>query len=322
MSLRELLKDKSSAPKLLLFGGKGGVGKTTCAAATALWTSKHGYKVLIISTDPAHSLSDSFMQQIGNKITSISGANNLFALEINPKEIMAQSGKQLDEMTIPGSEMLSQFGLSEMQDVTTFPGMDEAMAFMKMIEYMESKEYDLIIFDTAPTGHTLRFLSLPEFLDSWVGNILKLRMKLSKLLGSFKGLFSKGEKEEDETVLSSQQLEKMKKMVEKAREQLENPNITSFIIVTISEAMAVSESERALLALEEYGIPIKYIIVNQMIPPEVNCPRCSFRREMQQQHLREIHEIFKEMKVIILPQFENEIRGLEGLEKVSSYLFK
>ncbi|MBN2042544.1 MAG: ArsA family ATPase, partial [Candidatus Aenigmarchaeota archaeon] len=153
------------------FSGKGGVGKTSVSAATALHFSRNGKKTLIISTDPAHSLSDSFETKIGGEVKEL--RKNLFAVEIDPKKAMQEYKERLMPK-IENMGMLKGLGLDDTFDIAGMtPGIDEIAAFDKFLQYMQSKDYDIIVFDTAPTGHTLRFLSLPDVLDSWVGKMIK-----------------------------------------------------------------------------------------------------------------------------------------------------
>lgn len=149
-----------------LFAGKGGVGKTSIAAATALYFSGKGMNTLIISTDPAHSLADSFEKSIGGDIVRI--GKNLSAVEIDPKMAMAE----YKEKIVPNLDKVDMLKGLDIGDTFDFagntPGIDELAAFDKFMQYMQSKEYDVIVFDTAPFGHTIRFLSLPDLLDSWI----------------------------------------------------------------------------------------------------------------------------------------------------------
>ncbi|MFX0072617.1 MAG: ArsA family ATPase [Candidatus Hermodarchaeota archaeon] len=193
MDLKELLLNL----KMVMFGGKGGVGKTTCAASSAIWAAEHGRNTLIISTDPAHSLGDSLGVELPpGEPTPIDGIQNLTALEINPKANMAElqgltAMNPMEDMGLGG--MMEGFGMEDVADMASMnpPGIDEALAFGKVLEFIETDhDYDLIVFDTAPTGHTLRFLSLPETLSGWIGKLLKLRMRIGKLFGMFKKMFS------------------------------------------------------------------------------------------------------------------------------------
>ncbi|MCD6590796.1 MAG: ArsA family ATPase [Candidatus Aenigmarchaeota archaeon] len=304
--------------KFYLFGGKGGVGKTSMAAATALYFAKKGKKTLIISTDPAHSLSDSFETKIGGEIKQLD--KNLFAVEIDPKKAM-QEYKEKFTPELEKFEMLKGFGLDETFDFAgSTPGIDEIAAFDKFLQYMQSKDYDIIVFDTAPTGHTLRFLSLPDILDSWIGKMIKIRMKLSGIIDTFKKFLPFGDSGEDKKI-GTEQLDAMKKRIEEARRILSDPEKTSFNIVMIPEAMSIYESERALQILKEYGIPVKHIIVNQTIPENPSCHFCTARRNNQMKRLKEIKEKFKDFQIKIVELFPEEMKGFKMLEKLGKKLY-
>ena len=262
--------------KFILVGGKGGVGKTSIASAIAIALAERGRKVLIISTDPAHSISDSFDKDfsLGNivKVKGVKG--NLYALEIKPSEASEELSKALGTSidtaefgAFLNSPMLSEMqGLSEELGSLPPPGMDEALSFAKILEYAEEEEYETVILDTAPTGHTLRLLNIPEFLDSFLGRILKMRTFLSNAMGMIKSLFG-GKQEKDRTI---EVLEAMREKILIARDQLMDPEKTQFIVVMIPEAMAIYETERLLSTLYEYEIPSDHIIVN-MVYPDLRC---------------------------------------------------
>ncbi len=196
------LKDQLLSLKMIMFGGKGGVGKTSCAASSAIWAAEHGRNTLIISTDPAHSLGDSLGVELSPGVpTPIEGIENLTALEINPKVDMSEykeltNVNPMEEMGMSGlMDNIPIFGDMEELASMTPPGIDEALAFGKILEFVETEhDYDLIVFDTAPTGHTLRFLSLPETLSGWIGKLLKMRVKIGNMFGAVKRLFTREEK--------------------------------------------------------------------------------------------------------------------------------
>ncbi|MHC4307820.1 MAG: ArsA family ATPase [Planctomycetota bacterium] len=310
---------KNREPVFFFFSGKGGVGKTTIAAATALRFSDQGKKTLIISTDPAHSLSDSFDKKLGDEVRSVS--KNLFAAEIDPKKSMSEYKKKFSPK-IEKIEMLKNLGIGDMFDTAGLtPGIDEISAFDKFLHYMSSDEYDVIIFDSAPTGHALRFLSLPDVLDSWVGKMIKLRMKFSGMLGMFKKIMPFNEDNKDESGIETDYFEDMKKRIESAKIILSDPNRTEYNIVLIAEDMSILESERSLKVLDEYNIPVKTIIVNQLLPENPGCNFCTEKRSQQQKNMGVIKKKFSAFKIMTLPLFKKEIRGLDALKKVEKMLY-
>jgi arsenite-transporting ATPase len=325
MNLKEMLLSLD----MLMFGGKGGVGKTTCAASSAIWAAEHGRNTLIISTDPAHSLGDSLGVDLSpGEPIKIPYIKNLTALEIDPKKNLDQYShlmnlSSLNNMEIPGmGEGLPI--LEELQDLTAMnpPGIDEAFALLKVLEFLETEhEYDLVIFDTAPTGHTLRFLSLPETLSSWIGKLLKIRMKLGGFFGLIKRLFTSEDKKEDNSL---EVLERLNESILNAREDLTNPLKNSFVIVMISEEMALTETGRLLNELMKYKIPVSNIIVNQLyLDQQELCDFCKARRAMQQRNLRNIEEIFMNKlgkNIIKIPLFREEVREVLKLKEFGKFL--
>jgi len=300
--------------KYIFFGGKGGVGKTTCAAAAALQYAKN-YKTLIISTDPAHSISDSFGVEIGSEPTFI--AENLYGIEINPKKRKEEIKEKLTEEQVQPMMPGMGFGMdfSEIGDMMNleFPGMDEISALTEFIKYSEG-EFEKIIFDTAPTGHTLRLLSLPEMMDTWLGKMLKMRMQFENIIGMFKQFM--GAKAEDNSL---RMLEETQAKVRKVRDILSSPE-TVFVLVTIPEQMSILESARYIESLSGYGINIQQIIVNK-ITPENNCEFCSARRNYQMENLNEIHKLFGNMAIVEIPLFSREIKDLNNLKFFRKFMF-
>ncbi len=308
---------KKHNTQFYFFSGKGGVGKTSCAAAAALNFSK-SKKTLVVSVDPAHSLGDSFDVKIGGEIKKL--GKNLFGVEIDPAKSVEEY-KEKFSLKIENMSYLKGFGLEETFDIVgTTPGIDEIAAFDKFLKYMQSKEYDVIIFDTAPTGHALRFLSLPSVLDSWVGKLIKMRMKIAAVTGIIKKILPFGEKDQGEN-FGAKELEGMKTRIEDAKKLLSDPSKTHFNLVLIPEAMSILESERSLKALAEYNIPVESVIVNQLIPQNSSCRFCQDRRKQQTKRLLEIKKVFSTIKVKELQQFNEEVRGFGMLEKVAKKLY-
>lgn len=325
MDLKEILLNLN----MVMFGGKGGVGKTTCASSSAIWAAEHGRNTLIISTDPAHSLGDSLGLDLPpGEPTQIPGIENLTALEINPKANISEfrgltNVNPIEEMM--GSEMMEGLPLmDDLQDLTSMnpPGIDEALALLKMLEFIETEHnYDLIIFDTAPTGHTLRFLSLPETLSGWIGKLIKMRIKFGNIFGAIKSFFTREEKKQDNSL---ELLERLNDSILNARDDLTNPLKNSFVIVMIPEEMAITETGRLLNELIKNDIPVSNIVVNQLYQDISDlCNFCKARREMQQKNLIKIREIFNEKlgkNLIEIPLFKEEVREYSRLKELGDYL--
>lgn len=311
--LDELIKKR----KFIFFGGKGGVGKTTCACATGLYLSEVlERKTLIISTDPAHSLSDSLRQNIGPDIKKVDKCRNLFAVEIDPKKELERAREKLksESSEFPIEELYSEdmYGYFHFP---SFPGIDEAFSLKKFMEFMESNEFDSIVFDTAPTGHTLRLLELPESLSGILGVLIKVRLIFSKVISFFK-------REESVEEKALELLLKLKDSLGKIRDILSDKSQTGFIVVMIPEYMGIAETERLLSALYTYDIDVPAIIVNMVMPRNDKCDFCKQRYKLHKEYLDKIKDIYSEdYSIFSIPLFPFEINGIDRLKKIWDYLF-
>lgn len=318
MALKKLMRSGRETT-FYFFSGKGGVGKTSMAAATALWFAKHGKKTLIISTDPAHSLSDSFDVRIGPDTKKI--GKNLYALEIDPAKAM----QEYKEMFSPQMEKLGALeglGLEDSFDIAGMtPGIDEIASFDKFLKFMNSDEYDIIVFDTAPTGHALRFLSLPDVMDSWVGKMIKIRMRFSGMLSIAKKILPFGGSDDDEKSFGMEEMEAMKERIAQAKRILSDPERTHYNIVMIPEAMSIYESERAIETLKSYNIPVRSIMVNQLVPRSDSCEFCMEKRRLQTERLNFIRQKFSGYGLKEVELLREELRGKKLLEETAKRLY-
>jgi len=299
--------------QFILFGGKGGVGKTTMAAATALELSKEN-KVLIFTTDPAPSLAHSFGQVIGSEPTPVAGANNLFAMEIDARKVMEEFKEEYGREILDILQQGTYLADEETEELfrLDIPGLDEMMSLKKITDFMESSDYQLYIVDTAPTGHTLRLLMMPELLDNWIKFLASLRWKYHTMVRQFAR--EKRIEKADEFLLE------MKKTVKKVRALLQNCEKTEFVVVTIAEKMGVSETENLIRSLEQMRIPSRHIIINNIFPREVS-DFAEMRRKTQERYIHEMKEKFSTRiftEVVLQP---TEIQGIDSLQKLGTQLF-
>ncbi len=313
--------------RFIIVGGKGGVGKTSISASLAVTFASKGQKTLIISTDPAHSLSDSIDQDLsGGEIIKIEGIDNLYGMEIAVDnigdDIRAISGLEEDEkLEVDLMSSLSSMGMG-MDDMgnlfeTMPPGVDEAMALAKVVQIIEQEEFmefKRIIFDTAPTGHTLRLLSLPDFLDSFIGKLLKLKIKMSNIGNAFKSMFGATPQRDN----SLEVMEKLKENMGKVKALFTNEETTEFMIATIPTIMAANESERLAEALKLEEISVKEVLINQIIPENNDCKFCSVRSRGQEDNLKYLRQLFMNYNITEIPFFDREIRGIHGLRFMGS----
>lgn len=298
--------------RILLFTGKGGVGKTTTAAATALQLAAQGHKTLIMSVDPAHSLSDALDRPLGPEPTEVS--ENLFAMELDVYYSMKKHWENIRAL------MLTAFkwqGVSSIQaeELAALPGMEEASAFLWLEQFHQDKSFDTIVVDSAPTGETLAFLTLPQVTNWWMqkafpgqryamqGFGMMTRMTtgipLDKGLREMDGLFEK---------------------LEFARTILSDPQVTSIRIVLNPERMVINEAQRAYAYLQLYGYPVDSVIINRILP-ELKDPVFAPYIAAQQAYLPEIGEMFAPLPVLRVPHLGREVFGLKLLSEIGQQLW-
>ena len=248
------------APTLSMVGhraGKGGVGKTTTACSLAVALAGHRESVLIISTDPAHNLSDAFSQRFTKEPTVVDGYPNLFAMEIDPT---------MDEEDVIPDMMGNAAAKSIMSDlVQSIPGIDEAMSFAELMKYVQVMEFSCIVFDTAPTGHTLRLLSFPTVLQKGLDKLIQLKSRFSGMFEQFMPLLGLDASIPD---MMMGKLEGTKAVIEKVNAQFKDPDLTTFVCVMIPEFLSLYETERLVQELSKFEIDTHNIVVNQVIYPE------------------------------------------------------
>ncbi len=310
--------------RLLLFGGKGGVGKTTCAAATSLWLADAGLRTLLVSSDPAHSTSDSLNFQLGNEPTPVAGVENLWGMELDPEGQMNEMLPKLSEVMSGGfgGTMDIFFGQQAKQEFSEeladlqggdllLPGLDEALAFDRLLKHLEDLRYDVIVFDTAPTGHTLRFLALPEILERWSGKIARL----ARTTGGVRSVLF-GRKQE---AAIQEELDRFQSRVIATRKILTDHRLTGFTLVTIPEKMAVDESVRAVAALADFSIQVDGAIINR-ITPDLDHEFLQNRRRVEQSYIELLREKFGTMAIAEIELEDTDIHGIESLRKVGLIL--
>jgi len=295
--------------KVLFFGGKGGVGKTTSASAMALAASQAGKRVLLVSTDPAHSTSDMFERAIGPEPVEL--LPNLHGLEIdgayesqryvaNVKEqikglfghhIMKEANKQIDlAASMPGAEEMALF--------------DRIGALIRG----EDDRFDLIVFDTAPTGHTLRLIRMPELMEAWIRALSRSR---KAMLG-----IEQDDKTDPVMLSLAERLENLREF----RARLLSPRICSFVLVLVAERLPIEETSRAIAQLEESGVTIGGLIVNRVLPSTSPDPFLRSRHDQEQIYLDEIESRFAEFARVRVPQLPSDVHGITTLQQIAGLL--
>ncbi len=304
--------------RLIMIGGKGGVGKTTCASAIALHFSLQGKKTLIISSDPTPSLSDIFEMEIGDQETSINHADNLYGIEIS-SEVVLKKWKERFGPEI--YEVVSSFTSVDYDFVDYIggaPGIEEEYMLNYILELVESGQYDLVVWDTAPAGHTLRLLHLPQIFLKHLEAATKFYMNLYSYLEKLKETVKlKKSKRSLLEIISG-----WEDLAEKVVNFIRDPQKSEFIIVTIPEALGVKQTERIIKDFDEYQLKVNHLIVNYVIQ-EVDCEFHKMRSEMQQNYIKILKDQYSQrIKLIEIPLFPHEIKGVEKIKRISEILFK
>jgi arsenite/tail-anchored protein-transporting ATPase len=307
----------ASRTKILLFGGKGGVGKTTVSAATALLLVKARERVLIISSDPAPSLSDIFETHIGGTIAE--PVPGLQAIEIDAQQAVEKYKKRYGGVLVDILSTIVPVGPEILDDIPddVAPGFDELFAIEEVLSYMGG-DYDFIVWDTAPTGHTLRLLSLPDTIQNYATGMLAIHQRVEGVLSTIRTLFEKETKKD--TIIET--ISELRDTAYYTRQILTDPGRSEFVPVIIPEALALYQTGRLKQTLDELGIPLHRMVVNGIVP-ENSCPFCMSRRSVQMKYLRDIRKQFEsELDILEIPLFPGEMKGLDQLLQYAELLAK
>jgi arsenite-transporting ATPase len=304
----------SPALRVLIFGGKGGVGKTTAAAAAALALAEQDEKrrILVFSIDPAHSLSDSFDEEIGEFKKGVAGRANLDAMEINPvarfEELKNRYRAWTDELftALTGdSRWEVKFDREAMREIVELapPGIDEIAALSVISDLVDQQRYARIVLDTAPTGHLLRFLELPQVALSWVRTFIKLLLKYKTVVRASH---------------VAEELVALSKSIKRIIALLTDPQACAFQGIAIPERMSLEETVRLTRALERLKVPMRRLLINGVIPAEAAqaCDFCSARRLAQRGVIQDFKQKFKgTCDLFIAPQQPHEVHGAQRLQE-------
>lgn len=339
-SLKNIVEQESL--NWIFVGGKGGVGKTTTSCCLAVQLAKVRPNVLVVSTDPAHNLSDAFGQKFGREPVKVNGFDNLYCMEVD------SSGEQEWEAieAAQSAQGVAADGLesgvgSIMKDLmTSVPGIDEAMAFAELMKMVQEMNYSTIVFDTAPTGHTLRLLSFPKTMESAIGKLLELKNRFSGLLTQVTAFMGQGGAEGVEAMINK--LEQLKSLIDQVHNQIRNPEKTTFVCVCIPEFLSIYETERLVQELSKSEIDTHNVVVNQVLFPDKDAEdlvewykdakeklpqeaqnligKTIARKRMQDRYISQIFELYEDFHVVLMPLLDNEVRGVAALESFSSLL--
>ena len=297
--------------EFIVFGGKGGVGKTTCAAATAI--ALQPKKTLVVSTDPAHSLGDSLGEEVGDTVTKVKSVENLYALEISAQNTLQRFKQDYRrEMlrvleTSAGIEHLTSRERENMLSLP-IPGADEVTGLKQLMDIMEEGVFEKYVLDTAPTGHALRLLSMPDIFDEWLDLFYKMRDKHR----FHERAFSRPDRADD-FLLS------LKKSTAGVRNLLRSHK-TEFVVVTAAERLVIEETKDLVSKLRSFGIPVRHLIINRLFP-DLDSDFSRIRRDQEQSLVKEIDNTFGELQVMEVCLQPTEPQGIDNLSKFASLLY-
>jgi len=322
MSLAEIF-EKNPNRRYIMFGGKGGLGKTTFSAAAAYWLAKKGFKVLVFSVDPQASLSDIFERDIFGK-GPVEIMPNLFAQEIDADQRIREYQGEIRQ------KILDMYGLDQVpeeienyiQAAAAEPAMEESAIFDKVVDIVVSGDYDYYIYDLVPLGHALYYLSMASVYDQWIDKITGLREEMAEY-GQVASVMKREKETEEDKILK--ELQYIKHRINASSSILTDKEKTAFYFVVIPEEMIILDTKKAAGLFAKYDVPLAGYIVNRVIPEELaskNIPDyLRNRMEMQKKYLAEIKQVFGNDVLTNVPEFERDITGLPMIERVADALF-
>ncbi len=313
MALKNIL---GKSTKLIMVGGKGGVGKTTCASAVAMRIAGQGKKVLVISSDPTPSLSDIFEVSIGSKETRIADGYDLYGLEIS-SDVVLEKWKERFGAEI--YEVISSFASVDYDFVDyigTAPGIEEEYMLSYIMDLVEGGRYDVVVWDTAPAGHTLRLLHLPHLFLKHLEAATKFYMNMYSYVEKLKEMTRlKGSKRTLLEIIGSWEA-----LSEKIVAFIRDGETTKYVIVTIPEALGVKLTGRVLEEFKENGLAVENIIINHVVRNE-DCEFHRIRRGMQQHYIDFINDTYKDINIVTLYLSPHEVKGMKRIGEVAEELF-
>jgi arsenite-transporting ATPase len=307
--------------RYIFFGGKGGVGKTVMAGATAIWLAKQGKRVMLASTNPVHSLSGLLSQNVFGKPTAVEGVPNLWAYEIDTKETIERSKQEIRDKIQWFLKFADISTKAEdfVESATMNPAFEESAMFENMVDLMLRDEYDIYVFDTAPTANARRLLGMSKVYSLWVNKMLKSREEARSL----RELLSFTKKKEADPLM--EYLVSFRDRMGKAQKLLTDPDLTSFFFVTLAEALPIAVITRFIGWFHDFGIPVGGVIVNMLIDrSQVNAESPEFvhnRVDMQARYMDDIWDKFDGMVRSTVPLYETEVRGTKSLLRMGEALF-
>jgi arsenite-transporting ATPase len=301
--------------RVILFTGKGGVGKTTVAAATAVRAARSGKRTLVMSTDPAHSLGDSFEMEIGSWPTLIS--ENLWAQQIDAQERLEENWREIQDYFI---QLMNWAGTETIQaeELTVIPGLDEIFSLIDVRTYVESGDYDMLVVDCAPTAETLRLLSLPEIMNWYIERVFPVERRVVKTIRPIVSRMTSLPIAGDQVFAA---IERLHRNLDTVKQILTDENVSSVRLVVNPEKMVIAEARRTYTYLGLFGYRVDAVIVNRIIPDEVVDPYFGKWKDVQAEHLATVHESFEPVPILTARLFDREMIGLPLLVEMGEEVY-
>jgi arsenite-transporting ATPase len=301
--------------RIVLFTGKGGVGKTTVAAATAVRAARAGRRTLVTSTDPAHSLADSFDVPLGDALTEV--AENLWAEQIDAQARLEANYRDIQEHVI---SLLGWMGVDsvEAEELSVIPGLDEIFSLTDMRRHADSGRFDMLIVDCAPTAETLRLLSLPEVMNWYIERIFPIHRGVTKTIRPVLTRMT-SMPIPDERIFSA--VERLHRNLDVVRRMLTDEEQASVRLVVNPEKMVIAEARRTYTYLSLFGYRVDAVVVNRIIPDEVNDPYFGKWKDIHTEHLHEIDEAFQPVPILRARLFEQEMVGIDLLQRMGDEVY-
>src|SRR6186997_3257741 len=278
--------------RVLLFTGKGGVGKTTVAAATAVRAAANGKRTLIMSTDPAHSLADAFEVVIGDTPTEITA--NLWAQQIDAQERLEDNWREIQDYMI---QLMNWAGTETIQaeELTVIPGLDEIFALIDVKTHVESGAYDMLVVDCAPTAETLRLLSLPEIMNWYIERVFPVERRVVKTIRPIVSRMTSLPIAGDQVFAA---VERLHSNLDRVKQILTDEKVSSVRLVVNPEKMVIAEARRTYTYLGLFGYRVDAVVVNRIIPEEVTDPYFGKWKDIQAEHIKTVYESFDPVPIL------------------------
>jgi arsenite/tail-anchored protein-transporting ATPase len=323
MSLKETF-EQNKQRRYIMFGGKGGLGKTTFSAATAFWLAQHGHKVLVFSVDPQASLSDIFQKDIFGK-GPVKVMDNLFAQEVDADSHIRAYQDQIRKKILDmyGMEQVPEEVEQYIQAASAEPAMEESAIFDAVVDIVVGGDYDYYIYDLVPLGHALYYLSMAKVYDEWINRITKLREEMREHEEMVARIKRQKTTEEDHILA---ELQYIKNRINQSSRILTDRQKTAFFFVVVPEEMIILDTQKAAQLFAKFDVPIAGYVVNRVLPAQLAGteipPYLRNRLTMQGNYLDKINQTFGKQVIARVPELERDVTGLPMIEKLAGLMYE